>query len=104
MRGHIVYRQARVSKVMKMHPNLMGPAAVQAALEKAGPLARPNDAILGFALRPRSARRAHPLPMNRMPSNFCFDHSTRFRADFLPLAQDKFSPPCASANCYDNSR
>ena len=49
---------------------------LQLALDKTGPLARPNDAIPGFG-RPSAQRsRAHSLSMNRVSSDFFFDYTS----------------------------
>jgi hypothetical protein len=65
-----------VTEVMKMHANLMGPSTVQPALDKSGPLTRPNDAILSFSRPSAHSSRAHSLSMDWMPSDLFFDHTS----------------------------
>ena len=66
----------RMTEMMKMHTNLMGSSTMQPALDKTGPLARPNDAIPGFG-RPSAQRSgAHSLSMNRVSSDFFFDYTS----------------------------
>ena len=64
-----------VTKMMKMHANLMGPSAVQTAFEETGPITRSNDAILGFGRAPSERSRAHSLSMDWMSSDCFLDYT-----------------------------
>jgi hypothetical protein len=64
-----------MAEMMKMHPNLMGPAAVQLALNQTELLIRANDAVPGFCGTTADRSDAHPLSMDGMPADLLLDHS-----------------------------
>ena len=63
----------RVTKVMKMHTNLMSASAVQSAFNQACLIARSNDAILGSGCPATEGSYPHPLAMDRMSADILFD-------------------------------
>ena len=62
-----------MTKMMKMYANLVSPAAVQFAFNQTEFVRRAQDSIFRFRGAPASFLDRHPLPMNRMPSNFFFN-------------------------------
>jgi hypothetical protein len=66
----------RVTEMMKMHPNLVGPSAVQPALDETRPITGANDAILGFGRASTMACCcAHSLSVHWMASNFLYNYA-----------------------------
>ena len=68
----------RVTEMMKVHANLMSSSAMWPAFDETGPIAGPNDAILGFGRATAQNCRAHSLSMNWMAPNISFDDTGRF--------------------------
>lgn len=73
--------QDGMAEVMEMHPDLVGPAAVQGAFDETDLVAGTKNAIFGFRGAALAARDAHPLAMDGMPRDGFVD-------DARSLAQD----------------
>ena len=66
-----------MAQVMKMHPDLMGAAAVQRALQQTHFVVGAQNAIFRFRCASAIAPDAHPLAMHRMPGDGGIDRSGR---------------------------
>jgi hypothetical protein len=64
-----------MTEVMEVHPDLVGPAAVQDAFDEADLVAGTKDAILGFRGAALASRDAHPLAVHGMARDGFVDHS-----------------------------
>ena len=64
-----------VTEVMKVDPNLMGPAAVQSALDQTHFARRTNNTILGHGRAPSRQSHPHSLSIHGVSRDFLIDYA-----------------------------
>ena len=73
--------QDGMAEVMEVHPDLVGPAAVQDAFDEADLVAGTKNAILGFRGAALASRDAHPLAVHGMTRDGFVDDSRSLAQD-----------------------